>query len=552
MGKGRRMRILLIQPPMRTTDLFVARLYPIPLGLVSIGTILRERGHTVDLKDFLAPAQKRPIKTPASFKGKHPPLLYHYGASHSESVQWLRRHLDNYDAVGVYVAIGNHRTGAPIVAHEADRQGKAVVIGGPFASTAPHSALKTIPANVIVQGEGEDVCEEAFRVALKRRCSNKPVQHIKGIPVSLPDLPLPDWTLAPLQNYPEWNGKVRGVLTISRGCPWRCTFCSVHTITGRKHRRQTSMRIYDELENLYSAGARAFCFLDDNLFVSDKATEEVLEAIAGLKARHRELRSPRFYVEEGIEVRMAARPGLVRDIQNAGFEELALGLESMRASNRRSMKKPYTPKQLERAIAECQSAPKPVRAFFIIGFPEDTLESLAEDIVRFGKTGLGVRANNLKLYPNTQMTEEYQRRGWLDDGYDWRLSTFYTPGRTDLPFKTIRKLKSMVAAVGGVAEMYGVRLFADGWKGMRDSFARKGIKLQYLKDGGIKITGNMYRRSFYQHIATLLTLRFCSAGGASRGDTTHDSVESHPIDTAQDDIQRAFKRALHQEEGQSG
>jgi radical SAM superfamily enzyme YgiQ (UPF0313 family) len=538
------MKILFVVPPYRTTDALVAQLYPMPYGPVLLGTVLQQAGHAVALKDFLVPAgQKEKIERPDSFEaaGGHNPPYQHYGTPLEDCKAWLRKHAGDFDAVGLALGQCNlYETGREL-ALQIKEMGLPLVVGGPYATTAPEQVMELISPDVLVQGEAEEVVVQAFEMAVRGEQG-----VVVGTRVDISATPLPDWSLAPPENYPEYGGRVRGVLAISRGCPWDCKFCSVHTIMSRKHRRFDKFRTEAEIMNLWDAGVRYFCFLDDNLFMTEKAVDELVEVIYHLKSVVPGFDKARFYCEEGMEVRVAAMPNIITTLTVTGFDNIAIGLETVNAARRESMKKPYNTEHMTAAIAHCKTAGITAKAFYIIGFPGDTLDSVASDLVEFGKLGLAVRPNNLKLYPGTEITNEFKAAGWIDEWYDWRLSSWHTPSSGTLQMPQVKKLKTVLGAVGKAAEDFGIAVFADPFPEIVKRLGENKYTLTRLLDGGLVLEGNVYRATPLRHLCALLLLREGAAGATTTVDGNR--ITARPATEPQGEVQAAIGRALHGEQ----
>ena len=505
------MKILLIVPPYLTTDALVAALYPQPLGLVMVGTVLQRAGHEVTLKDFSLPNEVTSVPTPEAFagKGQHPAYRC-YGTPLDDAVAWTIGMAGEYDAVGLYggqcnIALG----GAKAIADAVHLIGTPLVVGGPFVTTAPAEAQRLFRATVMVTGEAEAVAAQAFAWALERADAACP-GRIRGEAVELDDLPLPNWDLAPPEDYPKVSGKVRGVLQISRGCPHACSFCSVHTVQGRKHRRLRRARILAQMLALAQRGVRYMCFLDDNLFINNAALENVLACCDEVSRKYPGMR---YYVEEGIEVRMAARPGLLARIKEAGFDNVGLGLETMNDATRAAIGKPYQAEHLRAAVAEAEAAGVTPRGFYIVGLPGDTMHSVARDLVRFGTLGLAARPNNMKLYPGTDVEKEFRASGVIEGDYDWRLSSWHTPDQPGLAYAEVRRLKTILGAVGYWAENFGVKLCADDFDAIVLKVAEHGYTLTHDGNGlTLRSRHAYYRDTPFRHGLGLLLMRFGAPG----------------------------------------
>ncbi len=142
---------------------------------------------------------------------------------------------------------------APWVYRTADRlraAGKQVLLGGIHVTALPDEAGRH--ADAIVLGEAEEIWGELLDDARQRRL--KPVYQ-GGFP-ELNGLPRPVTNLWKT-NY------VYGYFQTSRGCPHRCTFCSVHQFFGGKVR----VRPIDEVvAEIASSKRRLFWGIDDNVW----------------------------------------------------------------------------------------------------------------------------------------------------------------------------------------------------------------------------------------------------------------------------------------------
>ena len=70
------------------------------------------------------------------------------------------------------------------------------------------------------------------------------------------------------------------VMMSSRGCPFKCIFCSARQVSGFKYRAHSAERVVEEMEILHNKyQARQIIFLDDNFIISKKRVFEICERI---------------------------------------------------------------------------------------------------------------------------------------------------------------------------------------------------------------------------------------------------------------------------------
>jgi len=558
-------KILFIIPPYSTSAALFTRLFPMPFAAVSLAAILRDTGkYEVTIKDFLVPWQQHPEMRPFSFEGKNLPPFRRYGQTNEMITHWFAENIQEFDAVGLCTCQCNIIDSIRYISVLVKGYGKPLVIGGPAASTLTDKMLKITCADVCVVGEGELVVDEAFTKALGikqksiRLTENPVVIHGKCV-TELDKLPLPAWDLARPENYPKSDGKLRGILAVSRGCPWACKFCSVHTIMGRNHRRMKQKRIAEHLLHLARFGVKFFTFIDDNLFINKKAVDDVMGAIdKAEKVMPKHFKASKFYSEEGMEVRVAAEEGIIERVSKR-FVYIALGLESINSKRIKAMQKPFNLGHFKRALTNFRRAKVTPRVFYLIGLPGDTAKSVAEDIVRLGRLCVDVRQNNVQILPGTQLHKQYLEEGIINKTYDWRLSASYTVPypKSGLTSKLIRQFRSILGAIGTAASELDIAITKDSLEEIVSKLEKKYF-VQYfvLEHNGyldsMYVSGNMFNSSSLKHILEIIMIRFSPPEykGAKVKLVKKENkmfVESimYPSTAAQEYISEVLKRERH-------
>jgi hypothetical protein len=131
--------------------------------------------------------------------------------------------------------------------------GKRVVLGGIHASALPDEAAKH--ADAVVTGEAESCWGEVLRDAAAGRLRPRYV----GVQLPLANLP------TPLDAKLKGNYQFRAFFT-QRGCPYSCTFCSVHQFFGKTMRYRPIPEVVAEIE---ARAGRVWFNGDDNIWGAD-------------------------------------------------------------------------------------------------------------------------------------------------------------------------------------------------------------------------------------------------------------------------------------------
>jgi radical SAM superfamily enzyme YgiQ (UPF0313 family) len=290
---------------------------------------------------------------------------------------------------------------APWVYRTADRlrsQGKQVLLGGIHVSALPDEAA--LHADAIVVGESEEIWKGLLDDAEQSRL--KPLYQggfpdLKGLPRPVTHL----WKT----NY------VYGYFQTSRGCPHRCTFCSVHEFFGGKVR----VRPIDEVVSEIAASKkRLFWGIDDNVWGvnMDYTIELYREMGKNLWGKSW------FGSGDLVSVENPRSEELLKNARKAGLTAVLVGWESnnlmslaeYKATNKQG-------RQRRDAIRKIRDHGIEVMLFMMIGGRQDTPEDY-EGIIRLCDD-LKVSAHPVMTtpFPGTQLYETY--KPFLIPGHDW-------------------------------------------------------------------------------------------------------------------------------------
>ncbi len=294
-----------------------------------------------------------------------------------------------------------------------------VVMGGPHVTFLPEEALGK-GADFVVRGEGE----RAFIDLLRHlKGDGVPLESVEGISyrqgremrhnpdaqriLDLSSLPWPDLTLI------EGHERLRVIpVMTSRGCPFRCKFCSVTSIFGHRYRFRDTEDVMAELEHLHETWPRSTVFFyDDNFTANAERTKELLREM-----KRRGL-PPRWTAQARVEV--ARDPELMRLMKETRCIYLYLGLESVNPATLESYHKSQTVEDIAEAVRVIHKHKISVHGMFVLGSDEDDVATLKQT-VRFAKRSRIDTVQFLALVPlpGTETYRELDEQGRITDR-DW-------------------------------------------------------------------------------------------------------------------------------------
>jgi hypothetical protein len=163
---------------------------------------------------------------------------------------------------------------------------------------------------------------------------------------------------------------------VGRGCPFRCSFCTIINVQGRKSRYREPDDVEQMMRAYVKKGVHRFFITDDNM-ARNKNWEPIFDRLTQL--REKEGLPLKFLLQ--VDTMCHKIPGFIDKAARAGCHGVFIGMESVNPENLIAAKK------FQNNIVEYRRMLQAWRihgvityAGYILGFPADTPESIERDI----------------------------------------------------------------------------------------------------------------------------------------------------------------------------
>jgi radical SAM superfamily enzyme YgiQ (UPF0313 family) len=161
-----------------------------------------------------------------------------------------------------------------------------------------------------------------------------------------------------------------------RGCPYQCSFCTIINVQGRISRRRSAADVEHIVRLNHAQGLRAFFITDDN-FARNKDWEAILDRLIHLR------RVENFNISFVIQVDTLCHrlPNFIEKCAKAGVRRVFIGLENINPANLAGAKKRQNKiTEYRTMLLAWKAARITTYAGYILGFPNDTVDSIMRDI----------------------------------------------------------------------------------------------------------------------------------------------------------------------------
>jgi anaerobic magnesium-protoporphyrin IX monomethyl ester cyclase len=429
---GRPYNVVLVRPATITTAEAVGEDAAPPLGLAYLAACLRECGHEVAVVDGLGEALDAyaPIEGLAT------------GMRHGLSDEEIVARIDpRAEIIGVSIMFSlEWPFSRELVKRIRARFPRAfLVAGGEHATALPEYSLGDCPAlDCCVLGEGEQTLIDL----VEARGRGSDLREVNGLCLRVPggylrtesrkrlrelgSLPRPAWDLVPIDAYLD-AGVMTGVnfgrsmpMLASRGCPYRCTFCSNPVMWGTTWRVREPREVFAEMcDYADRLGATNFDFYDLTAIVRRDWIVEFCELIIA-SGRQFTWQLPSGTRSEAIDEEVT------RLLYRSGCRYVNYAPESGSEVTLDRIKKRISKANMLASMRWAVGNGINVKANFILGFPGERLRQVWQTyrfVLAMSWVGIhDVSVFPFSPYPGSELFEFVRARGDVTLGEEYFLS----------------------------------------------------------------------------------------------------------------------------------
>lgn len=429
MSDSSRPHVVLVKPPLRVPKASYTTLACPPLALALVAAALEKSGCDVTVIDALGEAPRRLSPTAQ-------PRFVRVGLSDEEIIARLPARATYIGVTAMFTEEWPLIRGV-IQAIRRARPEAVIVAGGEHASAAPaHTIADSGAVDACVVGEGENTAVELAWALHEGRA----LASVAGV-VTLNDgelirgeararqrdldaLPWAAWHHIPLENYLDQGlgygiGRHRSLpLLATRGCPYKCTFCSNVQMWGTRWSARAPADVVAEIRAAVERyGVTNVDFYD---LTAVLRKDWILE-FCGLMERAQlgvTLQIPSGTRSEVLDEEVLGA------LKRAGCHHIVYAPESGSPTLLKRLKKRISLDKMTDSMRAAVKVGMTVKCNFIIGLPDETEEEIHETLaycVRLAKLGVhDVNLGPFCPYPGSELYDELVADGTipkLSDAY---------------------------------------------------------------------------------------------------------------------------------------
>ncbi len=226
--------------------------------------------------------------------------------------------------------------------------------------------------------------------------------------IDLANLPVPAWDYINIEKYFEKSGESTLPIEGSRGCPYRCYYCTSFLFCGPRIRYKPVDNLIKEILEIKKRykGVKTLRFVDDNLSFSKDWIKDLLNRIIDMKLPLK-LEIQNFSVKHLDEE-------IVSLLVKANMKTFTLAIESGSPEIQKRINKNLNLDMVRGVVKMIKSHGVHLHLCWMVGFPNETLDQINETFA-FARE---LKANSNQFvtvlpYPGTPMFNEAKRDNLL-------------------------------------------------------------------------------------------------------------------------------------------
>jgi len=334
-----------------------------------------------------------------------------------------------YDVIGISsVFVNNHRWVK--LAVECARRcnpKKPIIIGGGYPTLYPETAMQETMADYGVIGEGEvsllKIINKIFSVEnqefnklfpgsgqylywelekLKKVVSNSLIDNLDLIP-------FPEWDLLNVREFISKHPEKSIYCLTSRGCPFKCIYCSTFMAWGRSVRNRSAEDVLNEIDWTYKHfGIKHINFVDDNMIIDRNRINNILQGIIDRNYNDFSWSASGFTIS-------SLKKDTVDLMVKSKITRVTIPVEVGTPEMQKIIKKNLDLEKVKEAYKWFEEYEIPIRLTIMIGFPmetEDQVNSTIDFVKRLRPQE--VHINIVTPWPGTELYEYAVKHNKLD------------------------------------------------------------------------------------------------------------------------------------------
>jgi len=353
-----------------------------------------------------------------------------------------------YDALGISCSFANNYQWVKYAANYSKIKNSniPVIIGGGYSTLYPELSIKVTNADYAVIGEGEatflyllnkifdidnDTFDQIFPQNNGYAYRDKSSNAITVIPKSsyiknLDLLPFPDWDLEFINHFFDKFNKRELPIISSRGCNFKCIYCSTKKAWGNSVRLRSAKNILAEIDYLYKKYAISrLHFVDDNMTINKQRINDILNGMIDRKY-NMTWDCANFAIK-------TLHKDTAKLMLKSNMDRVTLAIESGSQDIQKIIGKNLDLKTVQNVYQWFNADDSiPIHLNFMIGFPMETIQDIKKTI-NFAKhlRAHWTQINIVTVWPHTQLYDMALEKKQLTseflklDNLDYRKSNSF-------------------------------------------------------------------------------------------------------------------------------